>query len=620
MLFLSAVVALFVAFTGCDSDDFATLDDKHLTVTPNPIIFAPTEVNGLSVVPVSLKNDSPKATLTFTLQLEEARGADGDREMRIASEQTSFTLEPGRQVTVDLEYFPKNDQADSGVLKAIASGGGTLAEVEVQTGEIVPDIDGPARVLTGRVPAGATEVKDFFVQNVGLVDLELTSLAFASDNPEFSFCAVVGEGDDEVCVEPDALLPHALGPYERQIIRLSYTPTDDTADRMTFLVESNDPDENPFEIEISANGADPCVTVTNEDGLDFGRAFIGGTTQRTMTITNCSPSQDLAIDSLQIGPGSDPEFSLAAAALPALPATIPINSSLSFVVDYAPTSEDVNNGTLVIESNDSAKTPLSIPLTGQGTEDTCPPAVATATVEGSNAPPASQLDVSPLDTLRLDASASNNGNPASYQWTVVERPPGSNSTFSNPSSATPTFFIDLAGVYRFEVEVTNQNGTPSCRPAQVVVTSVPGETILVELVWDAETDLDLHFKRDGYDWEDPLYDCYYSNDEPNWNGANPSLDIDDTNGFGPENINLDDPASNGYYNIGVYAYRGSVTSRASIRVFFDGAQVFESLDKLLDECDVDLGYCDMWHAADIDWANRRVVDIDRIEVIDLHGF
>ena len=53
---------------------------------------------------------------------------------------------------------------------------------------------------------------------------------------------------------------------------------------------------------------------------------------------------------------------------------------------------------------------------------------------------------------------------------------------------------------------------------------------------------------------------------------NPTLDIDATQGWGPENVNLDDPKPGIDYAVGVYYFtdRGYGPSIATVRIFFEG--------------------------------------------------
>jgi hypothetical protein len=89
---------------------------------------------------------------------------------------------------------------------------------------------------------------------------------------------------------------------------------------------------------------------------------------------------------------------------------------------------------------------------------------------------------------------------------------------------------------------------------------VPDKDLHIQLVWTTPddpdetdmtgTDLDLHLRHPdangGWNSDAGQFDCYFANKTPDWGAQldpadNPTLDIDDTNGAGPENINLAHP-------------------------------------------------------------------------------
>lgn len=80
----------------------------------------------------------------------------------------------------------------------------------------------------------------------------------------------------------------------------------------------------------------------------------------------------------------------------------------------------------------------------------------------------------------------------------------------------------------------------------------------VRLAWDTDlTDVDLHLLApNGRMWS--CDDCFFQNPQPEWGDPNqfednPFLDLDDVDGFGPENINLETPQP-GTYRVLVHYY------------------------------------------------------------------
>jgi len=242
-------------------------------------------------------------------------------------------------------------------------------------------------------------------------------------------------------------------------------------------------------------------------------------------------------------------------------------------------------------------------------------------------------EVIPQTVLHLngEGSYSANGNITKWEW-EVEQPAGSQSVFlpSNEES-NPSFEANVAGVYTFALRVWNDVDSPSCLPAGYKVVVIPDTAIHVELLWHtpedpdetdsgpgAGADVDLHFQHpfasgpdldgcgtpDG--WCDPLFDCFSFNPHPEWGsydpavGDNPHLDRDDSDGAGPENINLA-VAEDVVYRVGAHYWddHGYGASYATVRVFLWSDLVFEVADLML----VDM---DMWDVCTIDWAAGEV--------------
>jgi hypothetical protein len=164
---------------------------------------------------------------------------------------------------------------------------------------------------------------------------------------------------------------------------------------------------------------------------------------------------------------------------------------------------------------------------------------------------------------------------------------------------------------------------------------VPSEALHVELLWKTpadpdETDkgqgvgadMDLHFAHplaqsqdldcDGTadPWFSQPFDVFWFNPTPKWGSAataddDARLDLDDTDGGGPENVNLDTPqgtvAEPQQYPIGVHYWNdhGFGKSFATVRVYVLGKLAVELLDQ-------ELKPVDMWYVGKINWPNEAI--------------
>ncbi len=230
-------------------------------------------------------------------------------------------------------------------------------------------------------------------------------------------------------------------------------------------------------------------------------------------------------------------------------------------------------------------------------------------------PGAMSADV--LSTLSLAGSGSDpDGGPVTFQWTVTARPTGSTSTPASPTSASTNFYLDASGGYELQLCVTDDEGERAC--CTVAINSLPPGAIHVELSWDtAYGDVDLHLldvtqsHPNGW-WA--TSDCYFANRTPDWGpvgvNGNPTLDLDDTDGFGPENTTIDvNPASGTYtvglhyfcsHSIGTGAAPGDGPTNATVRIYCDGALVATYTGVSLTSTD------DWITVAEIDYPSCRV--------------
>ncbi|OGO07747.1 MAG: hypothetical protein A2Y92_03025 [Chloroflexi bacterium RBG_13_57_8] len=157
------------------------------------------------------------------------------------------------------------------------------------------------------------------------------------------------------------------------------------------------------------------------------------------------------------------------------------------------------------------------------------------------------------------------------------------------------------------ITVSVTDGSGNTGSATVTINAqITTYAIRIELTWDTDgTDVDSHLIQPGGTYFQAPGDCFFGNRNPNWGVAgetvdNPSLDQDDTNGYGPENITLQQPYENGvyYYKVHYWSDYGYGSSNATVRIWINGNKVAE-LNKLLVNNEV-------WDCAYIDWPSGTV--------------
>jgi hypothetical protein len=301
----------------------------------------------------------------------------------------------------------------------------------------------------------------------------------------------------------------------------------------------------------------------------------------------------------------------------------------------------------------------AIKLECWGSAKDCPTAMITV-IEGEQVAPQTTIHLKASQSF-----ASTGKQIAKYKWKLLKYPAGTEGLafYPNDSAAEVTFGamttvpgkkeqvpqVNTAGEYELQLEVFDDTGLASCMPAKVQVLVVPTAGLHIELLWDTPsdpvksdtgegkgTDLDLHFAhpnavnaavcqkppkmcgvnacacqpdgdKDGTPdpWFHPQYDVFWFNKAPTWvpgdPDANPSLDLDDTDGWGPENLNLVSPENGSKYWVGVHYWDAHKfgDSKATVNFFVLGALV-ATVTRQLKECD-------MWWVRKVDWPSGDIV-------------
>ena len=593
-----------------------------------------------------------------------------------------MAIQPEQSIFLVLNYVARTEGTPSGqvVLRTNDSDEGTVA-IPITISEGSPEIIvTPGSYDYGRVAAGQSAEHEFIVTNQGQLPLDIEEILL---NGQQAFIPLVQDGDtlkDPRRIDRDIL--QTLQPGEDMTVTVRYEPQIEGPAAAELSILSNDPRNGEVNVSLTANGATPCLNVV-PGALEFRTSLVTRTDSRPLTLESCGGAS-VTIGRLYLAEGSDPAFELVEPDGVQFPIQLPAftqddqNNGLAapsqpIEVEFTPLQERIHNGTLIVESTDPTGEAINpgctgdegdpcwyrseVSLLGRGVLNACPQALATQ----------DEFNVVPLDVVVLDGSPSIDQDgrpdprPVRYEWVITSRPEGSTSqpreSFFDPAQpandgpeddeTTPraVFFVDIAGTYTAELRVTDDRGLDSIaceNPAVVTIVAQPEEAIHVQLVWrtpldEDETnqegsDLDLHLLHPSAEnWGNrqvvDAYDCYYLNPTPDWgqlenSDDDPSLDIDDINGAGPENISLNNPQDTTLlgapYLVGVYYYssHGRQTgfdfgpSFARVRIYIRGDLAWEYEGS---EGDEQPGEKEMqaedhfWYVAQIFWPSGEVV-------------
>lgn len=476
----------------------------------------------------------------------------------------------------------------------------------------VPDIDGPERVMMGDMLPGESRNRQIEIVNAGRAPLKVGN--WRVEGPfELSF-PLYDQGP-----------PGELMPGEGITATIGHTASDELRVDGKLYIESNDPDEQIFEVGLFANADFPCLEL-EPASIDFGQSELGETKTTPVYATNCASRSTVEFEIVQIE--GDPEFGLASEEIGGELSLEP-GETMEIPVTFRPEEPGEYRAEMLIDSNDEFEPERTVELFGRGRPYDCPTAVIEATNTTRDgravADPTAQMGVVPLDTIDLDASQSRDPEGTGidrYEWSIVDRPTDSTNDFESTSGANASLWMQTAGTYVVELNVWNGLGVQSCEPARLQLDVIPDEDIHLQLVWNTPqdnnqtdnngSDVDLHFLHPNADgeWNFAPWDCFWRNMEPDWGeqgdrSDNPSLDIDDVNGAGPENINLNNPEVGATYQVGVYYYADHNYGKSYVttRIFIGGQLFMEMTGK-------EMSNQQFWHVASIDWPSGRIERID----------
>jgi hypothetical protein len=672
---LTTLVSLvFLCLFGCDTDSgIRQASSGHLVVSG---VFAfpktgPTE-NIIHWVEIKNSGPSPIAMTDFVAPRDDDLAPSWRTTNELVPSPTEeFTglprtliLEPKGVLHLALTFHPQQARTPRGTLSFRTNSvieSEQLVHLPISGLQAIGELHASdTRLLFGRVGIGTSAQRDTVITNMG-TDTVFFEEIVPSDTDMFSIRinGIDPAQDPSILLDPDQDGNQGVAQDARFTISVIFEPETDQPVTAQLHILSNAVNQK-LPIQLLGNGAGSCLQVVPGDAR-FPDTIIGEAQTLRLRIESCGDRQ-VTIEMIGL---EDSAGVFDVLSQPDLPGTLPshVGSGDRFpgtdvLLRFAPGEEQAYRGVLRIRSNDPLHPVLEIPVFGRGIINLCPRAIASRQL----------MEVHPLDMILLDGSESIDpdsatGRPAHYEWVVIERPEGSISQpverfhqLSRPGDggepdavSTPIarFFVDLAGEYVLALRVVDHYGAsaPSSlcpqEKAHVRIRAIPSDRLHVQLVWNTPddpdqsdergTDIDLHlhhplsanwFASDGSD-------CFYLNRRPDWGrlghqADDPSLDIDDVNGAGPENINIEEPENTTDlgqpYRIGVHYFDASMAglgeigepleSLVTVRVYVDGRFAFEAR-KTLYQTD------DFWQVAEFhyDEDGGRLTEMGQVDSV-----
>lgn len=415
----------------------------------------------------------------------------------------------------------------------------------------------------GKRDEGDAADTTFVLTNLGGEPVDVASVAFGGDAAFES--SAVGT-------------TFTVAPGEAVELVVHYTAPPDPATG-ELIVTANDSVATELRAGLTGYGRVRSASIPD---LDFGYVLVDNTANLSLPITNDGNSP-LTIDAVT---SADPHFPLTFVG----PVTIRQGESLTVDVAFTPEAVADYASKLSLTSDATRRLAAGRAI---GSGATGPVAVCYAD------PPTVAAIHESFELIGWDSYDLMN-RPLTASWRWVSKPRGSAAPALNRQLNQGPLTVDVVGDYVAELVVTNDLGMVS-QPCQTTVHAVTDTDLWVEMFWDHAEDVDLHLARGNSDLFGPG-DCYFNNciNGLEWGAAgnadNPSLDLDDKVGTGPENINIRSPAANTFrvvihdHPFRTYAPANNVT----INVYLFGQ--FEYTDTR-----VVTGEDDIIEVVEIDW-------------------
>lgn len=411
-------------------------------------------------------------------------------------------------------------------------------------------------------------------------------------------------------------------------VSIQYSPTDNTPDTATVRVHLKNTAVGFAELDLTStiSGTDVCAENCPRIQVEPTQISISfqpgdAPSTRPLLIGNVgqAPLEVREILVLQQGRA----YSVAH---DQLPLTLRENTNTTVNVGFDPAQIGTSGATVKIRSNDPFQPEVNVPVTAtskDASNDPCievnPTSLNFGTVVRGNTV-TKQFTITNCGSLPLTVSNIERGRffgiptSSAFQitsaWTQGTIGPGGAQTVDI------TFAPRRAGLANGFFLVRNDD--PSNSSARVNVSGISqappiaDQDIHIKVEWDSNnTDVDTHvllLPGTGLFCDN---DCYFQNAEPDWGvqgdwADDPFLDVDDVDGYGPENVNIERGIDGKTYRVVLHYWRdshdtsGSSPSNATVKLYIQGNLIQTWGPKYLGSTG------DTWNVFEIDWPSQTI--------------
>jgi hypothetical protein len=426
-----------------------------LTANPTSISFGNVTVGSSGSQTVTLNNTGTSALSVSAIT---ASGAG----YSVSGFTLPIAIAAGASSTFTAKFTPAASGLVSGNVSVTSNAPGSPLTIAMTgtgaQGQVTPS---PASVAFGNVLVGASSSQTISLTNNGTASVTISQATVSGTG--FSISGLT--------------LPLTLTAAQSTTFTATFTPSSAAAVAGSIAITSNGSNPN-LTIPMTGTGTAPLIT-TSPATVGFGSVTIGSPNSQTIRINNTGTAPLTISQATVTGTG----FAISGLTVPA---NIAAGGNTTFNVTFAPNSAGAVSGSISL-TNNSATSPLSIPLTGTGVAATLLLNASTSSLSFGN------VNVGSNSTLTV--TLTNAGNSSVTISTVTTTGTGYTSSGvvaaqSIAAGATATLSVKftptVAGLVSGNVAVAS-NATNSPINVALSGTGVQAVQHSVTLSWTAST-------------------------------------------------------------------------------------------------------------------------------------
>jgi Abnormal spindle-like microcephaly-assoc'd, ASPM-SPD-2-Hydin len=333
-----------VTITSDGSNPNLTIPLSGNAIADGSVTASPTSIAFGSVVVGSSQTTTQTLTNSGGSNLKITGAAASGTGFSVSGISLPVTLSAGQSTSFSVKFTPSSSGSATGNLSITSDGTNPTLNVPLSaTGVADGSVSAsPSSMSFGSVSVGSSKSMTQTLTNSGGSSLKIT--AASASGSGFSITGLT--------------LPVTLTAGQTASFTVKFAPSASGSASGNLSITSDG--SNPsLTIPLNGSGASAGTLSANPTSLSFGSVQVGNSTSKSETVTN-SGGSDVTISGASSSAGAFDVSGLS------LPTTLSAGQSVTFTVQFAPSSGGSASGTLTLTSNASNPS-LGIGLSGTGT-------------------------------------------------------------------------------------------------------------------------------------------------------------------------------------------------------------------------------------------------------------